>query len=215
MKTLQFLFALSVLILTGCDSGPEKKGTEPRHVEDRSRNDSSKINSETFNNRDFLIEDGAAGIFELGKPIPVSLKDYSITKVKQTRTTEEGPTQETVYLIAEGDTEILNILPAIDPNTGQTTGDIGELRIKSEKYKTAEGIGVGSTIEEFIEAYPDHKIWFTYVSNMYVIQAEELEAQFLLDEEDFTGEMKVTSAMTPLKKEDFREGARISLVRMI
>ena len=74
---------------------------------------------------------------------------------------------------------------------------------------------MNSALEEFIQAYPEYTIWYTYVSDMYVVETEEVEAQFLLKAEDFTGEMEVDSVMTPLEKGDFKEGARIAKVRMI
>lgn len=163
----------------------------------------------------FLIEKRSAGEFKLGAPIPVALEGYSITREQQVRTTEEGPTTETVFSIKEGNEELLKILPAFDMNTGESTDDIGEMRIISDKFRTKEGIGAGSTLEEFIKAYPHYKIWYTYVSDMYVVETEEVEAQFLLEGEDFIGEKKISSEMTPLKKEDFRKGAQISIVRMI
>lgn len=218
MKALHFFLILGCLFLIGCNSNPDKKDPESSKLEEQDQKDKDSLstqNNSTAAEANFLIEDRAAGDFELGKPIPVSLENYSITKVQQTRTTEEGPTEETVYIVAEGDTEILSMLPAIDHNTGETTGDIGELRISSRKFKTAEGIGVGSTLQEFIDTYPDHRIWYTYVSDMYVVEAEGVEAQFLLDEEDFIGKMDVTSAMTPLKEDDFRKGADIRMIRMI
>lgn len=162
-----------------------------------------------------LIRGNSAGEFKIGAPIPTSLEDYSINREQQVRTTEEGPTEETVVTVSRGNEKILEILPAIDLNTGESTEDIGELRLFSENFRTDKGIGVNSTLAEFIQAYPEYKIWYTYVSERYVVETEEVEAQFLLKAEDFIGEMEVNSVMTPLEKEDFKEGASITMVRMI
>ena len=210
MRSKNLLLALiSFLILSCNDQKEEPKPAVP------SENDSRQEKDTSAKEDVFIIKNHSAGDFRLGAALPTSLENYTITREQQVRTTEEGPTEETVFTISEGDDEILRILPAIDANTGESTEDIGELRITSEKFRTEEGIGVNSTLEEFIDAYPDYKIWYTYVSDMYVVETEELEAQFLLDEGDYVGEMKVNSVMTPLEKEDFKPGARIVMVRMV
>ncbi|HET8754341.1 MAG TPA: hypothetical protein VFM59_08260, partial [Salinimicrobium sp.] len=91
---------------------------------------------------------------------------------------------------------------------------IGEIIIHSEEFKTKEGIGVNSTLEEFLKTYSESEIWFTYVSDRYVVESPEIEAQFILNKEDFTGEVEIKSAQVTLKPSDFKQGARIEKIRL-
>ena len=210
MRSQQLLLVLAGFLVLACnDQNNEQKPGDPVSPEISEQAGDSLASTEAF-----LIEDGAAGNFKLGAPIPRALEAYSISREEQVRTTEEGPTEETVYTVSQGNEQLLQLLPDVDPNTGESTEDIGELRITSEKFRTAAQIGVNSTLEEFIAAYPQYRIWYTYVSDMYVVEAEEVQAQFLLEEEDFTGDLQVSSEMTSLSREDFRQGARIRMVRM-
>ena len=212
MRTYQLLLIGAGFLFLGCNN--QQKDSAPAEVDSSSTSRVEEKDS-SAEGQGFLIKGHSAGEFKIGAPIPTSLEDYTISREQQVRTTEEGPTEETVITVSRGNEKILEILPAIDLNTGESTEDIGEMRIFSEQFRTEKGIGVNSTLEEFIQAYPEYKIWYTYVSDMYVVETEEVEAQFLLKAEDFTGEMKVDSVMTPLEKGDFKEGARIAKVRMI
>jgi hypothetical protein len=81
---------------------------------------------------------------------------------------------------------------------------ISEIIVQSALYKTERNIGIGSTINEFVAAYPDAKIWWTYVSDMYVLETGSLKAQFILDKNDFTGKKPdVKSEITPLSISDY------------
>lgn len=205
-----FFLSLSIFL---CSCNDQKKESDSMNASEKVEQ-SEETKEVAIIKEKFLIKGKAAGEFKIGASIPTSLKDYSITREQQVRTTEEGPTDETIIKVTKGNEKFLEILPSMDPITGESTEDIGEIRITSELYKTAEGIGVGSSLDEFVRAYPDHKLWFTYVSNRYIVEADEVEAQFLLEGTDFIGEKKITSEMTPLKKEDFREGSKIRMIRI-
>ncbi len=165
----------------------------------------------------YLIKQHQAGIFRIGKPIPFprSSDNYAVRKEKQVRMTEEGSFEETIYVVSENGIDLLNILPEFDYKTGNYTENIGEIIVLSNKFRTAENIGVNSTIEEFQKAYPDFKLWYTYVSGMYVIQTNQLNAQFILNKEDFTGELNIKSDITPLKLSDFKKNSKVMKIRIL
>ena len=50
---------------------------------------------------------------------------------------------------------------------------------------------------------------------MYVIETEELNAQFILSEKDFIGELNITSDMITLNKADFNATAKILIIRIL
>jgi hypothetical protein len=167
--------------------------------------------------KNYIIKNNAAGIIKIGNyiPFPNFSDDYTIIKSSQVRMTEEGPFEEPVYIFSQQGKEMLNLLLKYDNNTERYTENIGEIIVLSDKYKTSKGIGVNSSIEEFIVKYPKYKIWYTYVSGMYVIECSDLNVQFILNEKDFIGKLNITDIMTNLKLSDFKRGSKIMKIRII
>jgi len=129
--------------------------------------------------------------------------------------TEEGPFEETIYVVSEKGVDQLNILPEYNYETGNYTENIGEIVVLSDKFRTIENIGVNSTIEEFQKAYPNFKLWYTYVSGMYVMETNQLEAQFILNTDDFIGKLNIQGDKTTLKKSDFKTNSKVLKIRIL
>ena len=91
--------------------------------------------------------------------------------------TEEGPSEETSYVVSGKGVDLLTILPEYDYDTGNYTENIGEIIVLYDKFRTMDNIGVNSTIEEFQKAYPDFKLWYTYVSGIYRSEEHTSELQ--------------------------------------
>jgi hypothetical protein len=165
-----------------------------------------------FSEQKYLIKDNGVDIFVIGQKIPTLADGYLITKSIQIRTEEGEDYEIPVYTVTEDGHEILNIEPQYDDE-----GKIGNIYILSEKYKTAEKIGLYSTIEEFAAAYPDYFIWYSYISDRYVIETKQLNSiQFVLDGNDFIeeGGPEFDSDMTILKISDFKKGSKIKEIRI-
>ena len=92
---------------------------------------------------------------------------------------------------------------------------ITEIKIISEKLKTIKNIGIGSTIEDFESIYPDFEIWYTYISEIYVIETKSIKAQFILCVEDFIGDTNASGDMIILNKTDFKANSKIKEIRII
>lgn len=199
--------------MLGCNAGPTGGG-KPEAGQDTV---TDQVEKKTPDQQNYLILDRSAGKFKIGQPIPFpsSSDSYKVIRESQVRMTEEGPYEETVYVVREGNEDLLNIIPRYNYETETYTDTIGEIIVLSPKYRTPNGIGVNSTITEFIHQYPDYHIWYTYVSGMYVIESNDLKAQFILKEKDFTGTLNVTSEITPLEKSDFKADAKILKVRLL
>ena len=166
----------------------------------------------------FLIRDQQAGPFKIGDelPGPATMMKYQMRIEQQTRNTEEGPTTEQVTVIGESDIDLLWLKPGLLTSDPNYTNTINEINVISEKYKTDRSIGIGSTLAEFIRAYPDARVWYTYVSGMYVLETDQVKVQFLLNEADYTGEKpEVESEITPLELNDFKQEAEIKSIRII
>lgn len=238
MKLQFLLIYLFVFLLFGCNSGSSGKKERESHQKEiellnkkkklldedsilrekvtiRNRENTEFEESESFGGN-YLVSDKSAGIFKIGYQIPFSniSGKYRIRKETQKRITE-GPVVETIYIASENGNDILQLKPAYNFNKASYTQKIEEIIIFSEKFRTVKGIGINSTIDDFIKVYPDYRIWYTYVSGMYVIESKEIKAQFILNKKDFTGKIEITSDMIMLKKADFKSDAKILKIRII
>ena len=196
------LIILSVLALIASSCGQTKKQTEAEN----------EVSKETVDER-HLIKETGVDIFLLGEKISLNAGNYILKK--ETMFGEEG-IEVPFYVVSENEQKILHIIPAYNYKTNQYTDKIGEIIIFSEKFKTAESIGIGSTIENFVNTYPDFKIWYTYISEMYVIETKQYNFQFFLDYEDLIDKagLSYNSDMTRLRLSDFKKNSKIKGIRI-
>lgn len=165
----------------------------------------------------YTIGDQYAGEFIIGDEIPKQdfLENFKIQATEITITSEGEEVVEIIYTISDHEKDLLILKPAFNNHDENTEEVIKEILVISNKYKTSFGITVGSEIEAFVSAYPDYKIWYSYVGDIYVIESEEIQAQFLLSADDFTGQIENTSDIIFLKAEDFKSGSKIQKIRLI
>lgn len=165
----------------------------------------------------YLIKEGGVDIFAIGQAIPVQADGYSIIKSIETRQEEGLEFSVPIYTISEEGENILKIEPFDEYNTEPYAEKIGNIYILSDKFRTTENIGLKSTIEEFVAAYPDFKIWYSYVRDIYVIETPRLDKiQFFLDGSDFIeeGGPDFDSDRTILKPSEFKKGSEIKAIRI-
>ena len=165
----------------------------------------------------YLLANGSAGPFKIGEelPGPSTMMKYDVRIEEITRIVDEGPVKESYTIIAEDGNDLIWLRPGVIANE-ESDNSITEIIVVSSKYRSLNDIGVGSTIAEFQAAYPVHRIWYTYVSNMYVMETDQIEAQFIVDDSDFIGpEVELTSEQVEVKIEDFNPNGKIRRVRMI
>ena len=171
----------------------------------------------TSSEQKYLIKNNGVDVFLIGQKIPAQADGYSITKSIETRTEEGTDFELPVYTVFEDGQAILNI-EQFNHEIGTDSDKIGNIFILSEKFRTAENIGLHSTIEEFVAAYPDFTIWFSYISHIYVIETGQPfnGVQFFLDGNDFADEggPEFDSDMTILELSDFKKGSKIKKIRI-
>lgn len=206
-NTLLLIF--SILFIASCNNqpNPEKETTEePKEI----------FKSIEAGDVCYTIGDQYAGEFIIGNDIPKQeeLENFIINKGEVTLQVEGEEIVEMIYTISDGDKDLLNLIPQIQRINGQTFELIKEIEVFSDKFKTSFGITVGSALEDFVSAYPDYKIWYSYVGDIVVIESEEIQAQFLLSKKDFVGKIDNTNDIIPLKLEDFKAGAKIQKIRL-
>jgi len=158
-------------------------------------------------NGKYVIKETGVGIFELGKKIPFGAENYTIYEELVMR--EEG-IEEVLYTVYKNGQQLLEFSSAFD------TDSIGNILLFSDKYKTAEGIGVNSTIDDFKRAYPDFSIRYTYISDRYIMETQKNKFQFLLDGQDYIPQKTpdFDSDMTVLKPSDFKKDAKVKAIRI-
>ncbi len=135
---------------------------------------------------------------------------YTMEMVEETRDTEEGPYTLTSYHAKfNGETHII-IYPKYDNDAL-----IGELQVVSPMYKTSEGIGVGSSIDDFYASFKDAKAFYTYISGAYWLESSVYPSlNFTINEDDHLGEVDFDGDLTERSKESFKEGALIERIRI-
>lgn len=163
---------------------------------------------------DFSISARAVGPFEISGKIPQNPEIYQLQKTEKTRYTEGGATTEILYVLSKNGEKHLILKPEFQAGSNSYNQTIAEIFVLSEKYKTNENIGVNSTLKEFSKTYPRFKIWYTYVSDRYVLENSNSSIQFLLDEKDFIGDIEPNSVKEPLQINDFSDTAKISKIRL-
>lgn len=218
-KTLLLALAISLCLgevtFTSCNkSAKAQEATPEKGIEtgavDQPVMDAPDNSSET----DLLLKEGAVGPFAIGarfpKPGQVPQTKFEIKQTSRVEYGEGEEWTETVdNVIYEG--SVIMELTKGENNT------IGNIMVLSPKVKTAEGIGVGSTIEDFYGTYENVELWFTYVSGMIVLGCDKYErCQFLLSESDCKKDLmsNIESDMTVLKPSDFKKGAKIKSIRL-
>ena len=177
MKQLTyFVLIFALLSLTNCGNKEkaskgegEKEPTEMEKLAEANKDLEKKTFKITTAGAEILNEEGK--IDEMFKVPPFKIK------MKAKKEMQEG-TEVTVRTatIFKNDEKI-----AMRYN--------GQIDLLSDDFETEKGIKIGSTIEDFAKAYPDYKIWYTYVSGKYVIETPTLpDVQFILDPLSFTGD---------------------------
>ncbi len=148
----------------------------------------------------------------IGNTLPEKIEGYKL--IKSVKTVEEG-NEEPIVKVLENGSEVIELSYAYDSVNEKFTNKIGEILIFSDKFRATNNIGVNSTIEDFIANYSKYSIWYSYVSNIFVIENENNNIQFLLDENSYTGKSDLfESDMVELKKEDFIKNTKIKAIRI-
>ena len=148
----------------------------------------NKSGEEALNN--YIIESGQVGPYKIGDPIPSTgqFDNFEIEASTET-VAEEGETYEKPFnILSVENQEKIRFDFKYDSYTSAFVPLIREIIVTAPECKTAKGIGAGSTIEEFIKAYPDYTLWFTPLSDMFILETSELTVQFILKGEDFIGD---------------------------
>ena len=160
-----------------------------------------------------IVKAGSIGDIALGDNINSLNENYVLERTA--KTDEEGGNY-TVYKVYRNKNLLFKMVPKFDENYEQTDL-IGEIEIFSSDYKTTKKISVGSTLEDFIEAYPKYSLWYTYISDRFIIDTEELElVQFQIEDSEYIGNKDsiANSDRVMLERNKFKQKAKIISIRV-
>ena len=165
---------------------------------------------------DCLITQNSVGEFKIGQQITLPYKSNTY-KIERDEYEENFEGEDYIlvdYRVFENGKEVLTMRPSYDSNIGGYSNKIFEFSVLSEKFKTKEGIGVNSTIEDFVKCYPNYKIWLDYMGTTYAIQRENTDyILFLIDTVDFISDHEINfDESVKLKPSDFKKGTKIQRI---
>ncbi|MDP2789501.1 MAG: hypothetical protein Q8O46_05720, partial [bacterium] len=177
------------------------------------------VSSQANQNDQLLINTNQVGMFRVGDLIPsndsLSKSGYSIKEESgMGPPTVEGGPKESALIVSQYGKDLLHIYPVLYPDSSNR---IGEIRVVSSEFKTEEEIFVGLTMSDFIKIYPDFKIWYTYVGDMFVLETPKyLGVQFLLDKTGFINSKKTLgrTEVDILTQSDFNNNTIIESIRV-
>lgn len=208
MKLFNSIIFILCFIIISCKNS-SKEATNKQHNDSiPSENKNAKKGKDLEYYEDLKID--VLGL-NIGETMPQKINGYMLIKSVKILEGEEEP----IIKVFENGIEILQLSFAYDSLNEKFTNKIGEILIFTDKFRTNKGIGVNSTIEDFIAAYSKYFIWHTYISNNFVIQTEKPGIQFLLDEKYYIGKKNLFETdKVELKKEDFEKESKIKAIRM-
>lgn len=165
----------------------------------------------------YLISDGEVGIFQIGRKIPFERAkefNFDVRKEIQTEYFAEGSEEIPVYFVSKGKKDQLKITPEFDYSSHSYNTKISRIEVLSEEFRTQESIGIGASIETFINTYPDYKIWYSYLDDSYFLETND-KIKFLLKKEAYkAGEVDFVSDLTPLNISDFNLQSTIESIQI-
>jgi hypothetical protein len=177
--------------------------------------------------KQFSVEDSAQFVIKNNKLGPISIgknindfknwKDFSLEKRNETRATEDGEEAYPVYLLKKNSDVLLKLVPKYMDANATWADTLDEIIVLSSLYKTEKNIGIGSTLEEFIQTYPDAQLQYTYVSDRFFISSNEIgSTQFEIESIGYKGKKDnlYNSDLTLLKPNQFDLNAKILYVRI-
>lgn len=206
---------LIVGLLVSCNSGKTKK----TNVSD---DDLALIDAELIDNTlnmdrmlvaaDFEISKNKVGFAVIGDSIIHKIPSNISYEIKTITRSEEGVDYEIKTLSLYNNGAVMMRIELSEDDK------VIEISVLSALPVTNAEIGVGSSLQDFIVAYPDYKLWYTYVSDRFILETNKLKGvQFLIDIKDYSGDknkLKAATDIIVLKPNDFNSDAVISSIRV-
>jgi hypothetical protein len=218
MKLSLLYIVIIAITIVSCNNAGNKKTSDNNNeiVEDVSENKTNKTenkieNKETESYYDgFLIENGSLDFLIIGKKLPNPIPDFVSYQIYEKSIMEEGVDNIYQYFaITDNNKEIIKA--QISDNI------ITSITILTSNAKTQEDIGVKSSLEDMCGVYPDIKLFYTYVSDLFfAVTPEYPELRFIISPESYKYDKSdlTNSDMIEVGPQDFDETAHIVEIKL-
>lgn len=211
---INYRFCLSILLLTclfACkEQQPAEESTETEITE-------KTIPTEPQKTIAYSFDAFSALGYKVGDPTYENLYPNQVTLKEDVNTyAEEGETwDEPKTVVSDKDGVLVDLVHAQDHRMGNYVEFVEEIMVHSPKLKNRQGIGVGSTIQEFEKAYPFSKIYYTYISETTWLEIGIPGYQFYIDTpKDIHKKVNINSDLMELSKHLFDANTPIRYVRI-
>ena len=157
------------------------------------------------------ISKDQVGIIKIGAQMPsqdsLLREGYLLT---EKIISAEGSPQK-IYIVTQNGKQLLTFYHRPDFNVG-----IHNIMVQSSGFTTDKGIAIGSTISDFIKAYPTYRLWHTLEEGEKFVLNTAIDAptpQFFLKREDLA-DSKKDFWRKEINISDFNADAKITEIRV-
>lgn len=204
MKTVYYSIVPLCLIFVSC--GAEETSESNEVVVDEVVNTIVEEPDEVVNS--FVISEGTVGIFVVGREVPDLPKELKMRKF-----TEEDEQHNVIFNQLEDVVELI-----MNQDVGGIHHEdkvVEEMMVLSGYYETAEGLAVGSTVEDFIEKAENAKVYYSNViQEIYLESPIYPNIQFIIAKSNYEGKLSKNSEKEELSLSDLVFGATIEKIRV-
>ncbi len=218
MKNSFFVVLVSIIVYS-CSPSSDSSQETKKEIKDSSTVVLEKQVPAPDTTGLFIIKNNSLGPIKVGMDINnfKNWPDFTLEKKTEKRTTEDGEEEYPVYLLRRNSDTLLNISPKYIDVNAAWADTIDEIIILSPLFTTDKGIGIGSSVREFVQAYPDAQLQYTYVSDRFFITSDEIgSTQFVVDPSGYKDKKDklYNSDLIKLYANQFNENAKIISIRI-
>ncbi len=164
----------------------------------------------------FIIQEGEVGIFTIGHPVPVLPEELKIRQGSMSEIEDEVNVEFEVSMIFNHLEDVVDLKLENSDEEFHEDKNIIAMYVHSNYYHTELEIGVGSTIQEFMDTYSDYVLYYNNAQESFIIETPALpHIYFMLDGGEYNETPAGNSEMEELDPLDFAEGASIKSITVL
>jgi len=149
---------------------------------------------------------------DLPLPTPTPTDSYYYSMVPTTVVTEEGEQEEIRKYVIENGKPMLSM--RLSPESTEKKSIPSEIFVISPRFRNSSGTHVGSTLAEIQATGVPFKIWYTYVSDRFVLEFQGHKPQYILEPEGFTGAKPNSSDKVDIDASELSASTKVKEIRI-
>ncbi|MEZ4922311.1 MAG: hypothetical protein R2780_03995 [Crocinitomicaceae bacterium] len=201
-------------LLFSCGSGEEEVETESSNQTEETVNTEEVVVSEVENK--ILLGSEVCGNFIIGKTVPDLPKGLKIRHFTKELNNGSGSAMEETHNVIFSQLEdVVELIMDQGSNEHHDDRLIKEMIVLSNYYHTDDSIAVGSTIEDLKYTYADHSFFYSGTENKYYAESPLIpKVEFIFSEDDVKKKVNSTAEKTQISASAFKDGAKITKIRI-